>query len=74
MICKSLDMICIYKRAINFNPSISIKANEIPSHYSGQPETVTSSYKYAAQKKDEKLTLFDQIILKFKIKAFYSVK
>ena len=51
-------MICIYKRGINVNPSILIKANEIPSHYSGQPETVTSSYKYAAPKKDEKANPF----------------
>ena len=65
MICMSLDMICISKRAINFHPSISIKANGITSHYSGQPRTVTSSCKYAAQKKDEKLTIFDQIILRF---------
>ena len=50
----SLDMICISKRAINFHPSISIKANGITSHYSGQPRSVTSSYKYAAPKKDEK--------------------
>ena len=28
MICMSLDMICISKRAINFHPSISIKAND----------------------------------------------
>ena len=28
MICMSVDMICISKRAINFHPSISIKAND----------------------------------------------
>ena len=49
----SLDMICISKRAINFHPSISRKANGITSHYSGQPRTVTLMYKYAAPKKDE---------------------
>ena len=64
MICMSLDMICVSKRAINFYPSISIKANGITSHYSGQPRTVTSSCKYAAPKKDKKLTIFDQIILR----------
>ena len=37
MICMSLDMICISKRAINCHPSISIKANGITSYYSGQP-------------------------------------
>ena len=57
LICMSLDMICISKRAINFHPSISIKANGITSHYSGQPRTVTSSYKYVAPKKDEKAKL-----------------
>ena len=34
------------------------KANGITSHYSGQPRTVTSSYKYAAPKKDEKANPF----------------
>ena len=67
-------MIYISKRAINFYPSISIKANGIAFHYSGQPLTVTSSYKYAAQKKDEKANPFDQIILRFKLEALYSVK
>ena len=58
-------MICISKGAINFHPSISIKANGITSHYSGQPRTVTSSYKFAARpKKDEKANPFDQIILR----------
>ena len=32
--------------------------------YSGQPRTVTSSYKYAAPKKDEKVNFFDQITLR----------
>ena len=58
MIYMSLDMICISKRAINFHPSISIKANGITSPYSEQPRTVTSSYKYAATKKDEKANPF----------------
>ena len=58
MICMSLNMICISKRAINFYPSISIKANGITSHYGGQPRTVTSSYNYAAPKKDEKANPF----------------
>ena len=57
-------MICIYKRAINFNPSNSIKANEIPSHYSAQPETVTLSNKYAAPKKDENANSFSSNYLK----------
>ena len=48
MICMSLDMICISKRAINFHPSISIKANGITSHYSGQPQT--SSYNQGTYK------------------------
>ena len=43
---------------VNFHPSISIKANGITSHYSGEPRTVTSSYKYAAPKKDEKANPF----------------
>ena len=30
--------------------------------------------KFAAPKKDEKLTLFDQIILRFKLEALYNVK
>ena len=74
MICMSLDIICIPKRATNFHPSISIKANGITSHYSGQPRTVTSSDKYAAPKKDEKAKPFNQIILRFKLEALYSVK
>ena len=70
----SLDMIFISKRVINFHPSISRKANGITSHYSGQPRTVTSSYKYAAPNKDlKKLTLFYQIIIRFKLEALYSV-
>ena len=43
MICMSLNMVCVSKRAINFHPSVSIKANGITSHYSGQPRTVASS-------------------------------
>ena len=58
MICMSLDMIFVSKRAINFHPSISIKANGITSYYSGQPRTVTSWYKYVAPKKDEKANPF----------------
>ena len=46
------------KKSINFHPSISIKANGISSHYSEQSQTVTSSYKYAAPKKDEKANTF----------------
>ena len=74
MICISLDMICISKGAINFHPSLSTKGNGITSHYSGQPWTVTLSNKYAAPKKDEKANLFDQIILRFKFEALYSIK
>ena len=70
----SLDIICISKRAINFHPSISIKANGITSHYSGQPRTVTSSHKYAAPKKDEKANPFLPNYLRFKLEALYSVK
>ena len=52
-----------------------IKANRITSNYSGQPRTVTSSYKYGAPKKDEKANPFnfDQIILRFKLEALHSV-
>ena len=50
-------MICISKRAINFHPLISIKANGITSHYNGQPQTVTL-YQFAAPKKDEKANPF----------------
>ena len=64
MICMSLDMISISQRAIHFHPSISIKANGINSHYSEQPRTVTSSYKYAAPKKDEKAKPFRSNYLK----------
>ena len=74
MICLSLDMICISKRAINFHPPISIKANGITSYYSGQPRTVTSSYKYAVPKKDEKANFFWLNYFKFKLEALYSVK
>ena len=42
--------------------------------YNGQPRTVTSSYKYAAPKKDEKVNLFDQITERFKLEALCSVK
>ena len=51
-----------------------MKANGITSHYSGQPRTVSSSYKYAAPKKGEKANFFDQIILRFKLESLYSVK
>ena len=51
MICMSLDMICISKRAINFHPSISIKANDFVRQ----------------GRKTKKLTLFDQIILRFQL-------
>ena len=63
------------KRAINFHPSISIKANGITSHYSGQTRTVTLLYNWhAAPKKDEKASHFSsQIILRFKLEALYSV-
>ena len=44
MLCMSLDMIYISKRAISFHLSIFIKA-------------VSWSYKYAAPKKDEKAKL-----------------
>ena len=47
----SLDMICISKRAINFHPSISIKANDFVRQ----------------GRKTKKLTLLDQIILRFKL-------
>ena len=36
----------------------TIKGNGITSHYSRQPRTVTSSYKYASLKKDEKASPF----------------
>ena len=51
MICMSLDMICISKRAINFHPSILIKANDFVRQ----------------GRKTKKLTLLDQIILRFKL-------
>ena len=35
---------------------------------------MTLSNKYAAPKKDEKANLFDQIILRFKFEALYSIK
>ena len=63
-------MICISKRQINFHPSILIKGNGIISYYSGKTRTVTSSYKYAAPKKDEKANPF----LSNYFKALYSVK
>ena len=47
----SVDMICISKRAINFHPSISIKANDFVRQ----------------GRKTKKLTLLDQIILRFKL-------
>ena len=71
MICMSLDMICISKRAINFHPLISIKANGITSHYNGQPRTVNSS---DHRRKTKKLTIFDQIILRFTLEALYGVE
>ena len=73
----SLDMICIWQRAINFHPLIScrsIKENGITSHYKEQSRIVTSSYKFAAPKKDQKPNLFDQIILRFKLEALHGVK
>ena len=72
MICMSLDMICISKRGINFHPSISIKSNGITSHYSEQPRSVTLSYKYAVR--SDSICFFDEIILRFKLEALYSVK
>ena len=35
---------------------------------------VTSSNKFAAPKKDKKASLFDQIILRFKLEALHGVK
>ena len=70
----SLDMICIWQRAINFHPLISIKENGITSHYKEQSRIVTSSYKFAAPKKDKKANLFDQIILRFKLEALHGAK
>ena len=60
LICMSLDMICI-ERSFFIHPSI--KANGITSHYSGQPRTVTSSYKYAAPKKDEKAAIEEPAVI-----------
>ena len=37
----------------------TIKANGLTSHYSGQPRTVPSWYKYAAPKKDENANPFN---------------
>ena len=80
MICMSLDMICISKREINFHSFISlltiadnleqrVHRNLVPRSHS-----VLHSYKHAAPKKDDKANLFDQIILRFKLEALYSVK
>ena len=66
MICMSLDLIFISKRAINFHPFISIRVNGITFHCSGQPRTVTSSHKYAAPKKDKKAKLNPFLIKRFK--------
>ena len=38
-----------------------------------QPRNVTWSYKHAAPKKDEKANPFDEIILRFKLEALYSL-
>ena len=46
------------KKSNQFSSIHFIKANEITSHDSGQPRTVSSSYKYAAGKKDEKADAF----------------
>ena len=59
IICMSLDMICISKRATNFHPSISIKANGITSHYINMRH----------RRKTKKLTLFNQIILRFELEV-----
>ena len=52
MICVSLDMICVHVSKRATHPPISIKAYGIIFHYSEQPRTVTSSYKYAAPNKN----------------------
>ena len=46
------------KKSNQFSSIHFIKANEITSYDSGQPRTATSSYKYAAAKKDEKANPF----------------
>ena len=76
MICVSLDMICIHVSKRATHPPISIKAYGITFHYSEQPRTVTSSYKYAAPNKNEKAkeTLFHQNISWFNLEALYGVK
>ena len=74
MISVSLDIICTSKRAINFHPLISIKANGIISYYNRQPRTLTLSYETGGTDERRKLNLFDQIILRFKLEALYSVK
>ena len=58
-VCMSMDMQDLYiKKSNRFSSIHLIYANGITSYYSGQPRTVTSSYKYAAPKKDEKANPF----------------
>ena len=46
------------KKSDQFSSVISVKANGITPHHSGQPQTVTSSYKYSAPRGDEKANPF----------------
>ena len=46
------------KKSNQFSSVHFFKANEITSHDSGQPRTVSSSYNYAKAKKDEEANPF----------------
>ena len=72
-VCMSLDKICISKRAIDFHPSISLKQIESLLTIADNLEPLLRRINTRHRRKTEKLTLFNQIILRFKHEALCSV-
>ena len=74
MMSMSLDMICISKRAINFHPFIQWKQVESLVTVADNLEPWLRRINIRHRRKTKKLALFDQIILRLKLVALYSVK
>ena len=69
----SLDKICISKRAIDFHPSISLKQMESLLTIADNLEPFLRRINTRHRRKTKKLTVFNQIILRFKPEALCSV-
>ena len=73
-VCMSLDKICISKRATDFHPSISLKQMESLLTIADNLEPLLRRINMWHRRKTKKLTLFNQIILRFKLEDLYSIK